>query len=129
VITIGGSAVTLSRRPAPKEPGYSIGTFPAATQEAYLKEYRAKYPERQELRPGAEEVFAAPSDYTDSYDHFVNFFESVRTRKASVEDATFGLRAAGPALLTNDSYFEGRPITWDPDAMTRTDGGTASGRK
>jgi hypothetical protein len=129
VITIGGSAVTLSRRPAPKEPGYSIDTFPAAMQEAYLKEYRSKYPERQELRPGAEEVFAAPPGYNDSYDHFVNFFESVRTRKPSVEDATFGLRAAGPALLTNDSYFEGRPVAWDPAAMKRTDRPSGDARR
>jgi predicted dehydrogenase len=122
VITIGGNAVTLARRAPAKEPGYTIDTFPAAVQAKFLEEYRAKYPEGQpELRPGAEEVFAAPSGYSDSYDHFVNFFESVRTRKPSVEDGTFSLRAAGPALLTNDSYFEGRPVSWDPTAMTRTD--------
>jgi hypothetical protein len=124
VITIGGNAVTLARRAPAKEPGYTIDTFPAAVQDKFLEEYRAKYPEGQpELRPGAEEVFAAPSGYSDSYDHFVNFFESVRTRKPSVEDGTFSLRAAGPALLTNDSYFEGRPVTWDPVAMKRTDEG------
>jgi predicted dehydrogenase len=122
VITIGGNAVTLARRAPAKDPGYTIDTFPADVQAKFLEEYRAKYPEGQpELRPGAEEVFAAPSGYSDSYDHFVNFFESVRTRKPSVEDGTFSLRAAGPALLTNDSYFEGRPVTWDPTAMKRTD--------
>ena len=121
VITIGGGSVTLSRRPAPREPGYSIETFTADMQEAYLKEYRAKYPEQPELRGSADEVFAAPAGYTDSYDHFVNFFESVRARKPSVEGAVFGLRAAGPALLTNDSYFEKRPVSWDPEAMKRTD--------
>jgi predicted dehydrogenase len=129
VITIGGNAVTLSRRPAAKEPGYSIDTFPAATQEAYLKEYRSKYPERQELRPGADEVFTAPAGYNDTYDHFANFFDSVRTRKPSVEDAAFGLRAAGPALLTNDSYFEGRPVAWNPDTMKRTEGSAPSERR
>jgi predicted dehydrogenase len=129
VITIGGSSVTLSRRPPAKEPGYSIDTFPAAVQEAYLKQYRAKYPEQPELRPGADEVFTAPPGYTDAYDHFVNFFESVRTRKPSVEDASFSLRAAGPALLTNDSYFERRPVAWDPETMKRTDGGSAESRR
>ncbi len=129
VITIGGSGVTLARRAAAKEPGYSIDTFPMSTQEAYLKEYRAKYADKQELRAGAEEVFNAPSGYIDTYDHFVNFFESVRTRKPSVEDATFGLRAAGPALLTNDSYFEGRPVAWDPAAMKRTDRPSGDARR
>jgi predicted dehydrogenase len=120
VITIGGGAVTLSRRPRPKEPGYSIDTFPEALQQAFLQEYHAKYPEQQELRPGAEEVFAAPPGYNDGYDHFVTFFDAVRSRKPVTEDASFGFRAAAPALLTNDSYFEGRPIAWDAETMKRT---------
>ncbi|MBI4477445.1 MAG: hypothetical protein HY654_09745 [Acidobacteria bacterium] len=84
-----------------------------------MKEYRAKYPEQQELRPGSEEIFAAPAGYSDSVEHFRKFFDSVRTRRPSVEDATFGYRAAAPALLTNESYFEGRPLGWDPERMRR----------
>jgi hypothetical protein len=34
-----------------------------------------------------------------------------------VEDATFGFRAAGPALLCNQSQQERRPVAWDPEAM------------
>jgi hypothetical protein len=47
----------------------------------------------------------------------VNFFEAMRTGKAVVEDATFGLRAAGPALLTNESYFKKQVINWDAEKM------------
>jgi predicted dehydrogenase len=119
VMTISGNSVTLARNPRPKEPGYTIDTFPLAVQQEFLKEYRSKYSENPELRPGSEQVFAAPQGYYDGYDHFVNFFEAVKTRKPVVEDATFGFRAAAPALLTNDSYFEGQPIGWDPDAMRR----------
>jgi predicted dehydrogenase len=127
VITIGGAGVTLARRARPREPGYTIDTFTEDVQKAFLEEYRTKYPEQQELRPGSEEVYAPPGGYSDTYDHFVNFFDAVRTRKPVVEDAAFGFRAAGPALLTNDSYFEGRPIGWDPEKMKRTSGRTDNG--
>ena len=72
-----------------------------------------------QLRPGTEEVFAAPGGYYDGYDHFVTFFEAMKSRKPVTEDAVFGFRAAAPALLTNDSYFEGQPISWDPEGMKR----------
>ena len=36
------------------------------------------------------EKYVAPAGYSDSYDHFKNFFASVRSRKPVVEDAVFG---------------------------------------
>jgi hypothetical protein len=41
----------------------------------------------------------------------------VRSRKPVVEDPTFGFRAAGPAVLSNLSYFENRILEWDPTTM------------
>ncbi|NUR54872.1 MAG: Gfo/Idh/MocA family oxidoreductase [Acidobacteria bacterium] len=120
VLTIGGGGVTLSKKPRPKDPGLSIDTYPKAMQEEITKAHRAKFPDQPELQPVSEELFSAPPGYSDQYEHFVNFFESVRTRKPSVEDAVFSFRAAAPALLTNDSYFEGRAIAWDPEAMKRS---------
>jgi hypothetical protein len=32
-----------------------------------------------------------------------------------VEDALFSMRAAGPALASNKSYFEKKIIHWDPE--------------
>ena len=46
-------------------------------------------------------------------DHHRNFLEAMRSPKPVVEDATFGFRAAGPALLSNVSYFEQRMCEWD----------------
>jgi predicted dehydrogenase len=118
VMSIGSDGVTVTRGTPEREPGYTIDTFPNATQDAFLKEYRAKYPEAgRELRPVSEEKWRPPVGYSDLEHHFANFVESVRTRKAPVEDASFGLRAAGPALLCNVSQKEGRPLRWDAQAM------------
>jgi predicted dehydrogenase len=120
VLTIGDGSVTLSKRSRASEPGQTAETFAKATEEAFMKEYRAKYPDTPQLRPGHDEVYAAPPRYNSTEDHFRNFFDAVRTRRPVVEDPVFGLRAAGPALLANHSYFENRPIGWDADKMTRT---------
>ena len=96
-----------------------LDTFSKATQEAFMKEYRAKYPDRPVLQPRSDEIYAAPPRYSSADDHFRNFFDAVRTRHPVVEDAVFGLRAAGPALLANHSYFENRPIGWAAEKMTR----------
>src|SRR2546428_1124507 len=119
VLTIGDNSVTLSRRPPAKEPGQTADTFAKAAQDAFMKEYRAKYPDRAELQPRNDETYAAPPRYSSADDHFRTFFDAVRTRRPVVEDAVFGLRAAGPALLANHSCFENRPINWDAEKMTR----------
>jgi len=120
VLTIGGGNITLSRKPRPKDPGHTADTFAKAMEAAYLAEHTAKYPE-QEIREAREEVYQPPQGYPgDSYEHFRVFFEAVRSRKPVVEDATFGLRACGPAVLANHSYWENRPIGWDPERMKRT---------
>ncbi len=115
---IGGNAVTVSRVPREQAPGYMIGTFTEEMQKQILAEYNKKYPAhtgRESL--GGVEKFEAPHEYSDSYDHFKNFFASVRSRKPVVEDAIFGYRAAGAALLSNLSIERGQVVSWDPDAM------------
>jgi predicted dehydrogenase len=122
-LTILGSTVTVSKRPRSKEPGYTIDTFTKATQAAFLKEYRAKYPEGEPEMSGAfDTTYAAPRGYSDQEHHFRNWIASIRSRRPPVEDAVYGMRAAGPALLSNRSYSEGKPLGWDPDAMKVKDG-------
>lgn len=118
VMTIG-SGVTVSRRAHSKEPGFDVGTFPKAMQDQIIKEYRAKYPQgqRQQVSGTTDETYTAPRGYDDRLDHFTNFFNSVRSRGASIEDASFGFRAAGPALLSNLSYFEKQAYEWNPETM------------
>jgi predicted dehydrogenase len=119
-IEIGGNAVSLSRAPRETEPGYSIATFTDAMQARILEEYRQKYPDSPPPT-GAPllqyEKYVAENGYSDSYSHFSNFFKAVRTRQPVVEDAVFGYRAAGAALLSNLSYERGTVVHWDPNEM------------
>lgn len=115
---IGGGAVTLNRVPRQKAPGLMIGTYTEAMQKQIIEEYNRKYPAHERTSGlGGYEKFVAPQDYADNYDHFKNFFKSIRTRKHPVEDAVFGFRAAGAALLSNLSVERGQVVNWDPDAM------------
>src|ERR1017187_6655382 len=114
------SGLTLSKVPRELEPGYTIDTFPKTQQEQFLKEYRQKYPVRAKINTGqmsAEEKFVTPKGYSDHFDHIRNFISAVRSRKPVVEDAVFGFRAAGPALLSNISYFDKKVCLWDAEAM------------
>jgi predicted dehydrogenase len=116
---IAGNTVTISRTPREKEPGYTIETFTEAMQKRVLESYRQKYPVRHPSEPPSTEYekYAAPEGYRDSYDHFSNFFAAVRARRPVVEDAVFGFRAAGAALLSNLSVERGVVVKWDPDSM------------
>jgi hypothetical protein len=86
-------------------------------QEEFLKEYRKKYPPQAPtadgMMPQGEDTFRAPRNYSDHFDHHRNFLQAVRSRKPVIEDALFGLRAAGPALLSNRSYFEKKTLVWN----------------
>ena len=114
-----GNGVSISRTPREKEPGYMIGTFTEAMQKQIEESYRQKYPITHPAGApfAGYEKFVAPEGYNDSYDHFKNFFAAVRSRRPVVEDAVFGFRAAGAALLGNLSIDRGEVVRWDPDSM------------
>ena len=113
--------VSVSRPPKETEPGMTAGGFSKATAQKIIAEYRRKYPEQpvtaDNLETEESENYLPPHDYSDDYAHHLNFFNAVRSRQPVVEDAEYGLRAAGPALLANMSYYEGRIKHWDPVKM------------
>jgi predicted dehydrogenase len=121
VMTTSMSAVTLSKAPSEAEPGISIGTFSKAMQEEFLRKFREQYPQLRPtadgMRPDREEKFAVPPGYDAHREHHRVFYEAIRAGKRPVEDAVFGFRAAGPALLSNVSYFERRICGWDAVKM------------
>ena len=121
IMTIG-DGVIVGKQPRETEPGYTIGTFPEKVRAEFLKEYNEKYPRvaatPDSLRPRGQDRYDPPDDYSDHVDHHRVFLEAVRSRRPVVEDPVFGFRAAGPALLSNISYFDQKFCEWDPEAMT-----------
>ena len=119
VITTSMSSLLLEKAPPEREPGYTIDTFSKAVQEEFLRHYRQKYPSQAKLADKIEpEKFAPPQGYDAHREHHRVFYEAVRNRQRPVEDAVFGFRAAGAALLANTSYFEKRVCYWDAPSMT-----------
>ena len=116
-----GGALVLKRKPKEVEPGTTAGTFSKSTADRILKDYREKYPVQPAsadgMRANTEQRWVLPPGYTEQYAHHANFFEHLRSRQPVIEDPTFGLRAAGPALLSNVSYFTKKTVNWDPEKM------------
>ncbi|MDE3106057.1 MAG: Gfo/Idh/MocA family oxidoreductase [Acidobacteriota bacterium] len=117
---ISGAGLTLTRYVAPKDPGMTIETFSNEQQRLYRQSYLSKYPDS--AAPASEDnrvdTFVLPHGYNDTVEHFRNFFHSVRTRTQPVEDAVFGFRAAGAALLSNLSLQQDAIVHWNPETMT-----------
>jgi predicted dehydrogenase len=117
---VGSESIKLIRSKLGMKPGdYSMIAYTEETQKKIRAEYDQKYiDERSSDLNVGETVYEAPSDYKGGhYDHFYNFFQGVRGEKKIIEDPTFGLRAAGAALLANESYYRGNPVKWDPESM------------
>jgi len=122
VIEVQGNNLTIKHSIMPEAPGFggydSLFTFSKAMQDEMQNDYKAKWTDAQKKRSTKEDViFKAPQGYSDHLDHFTNFFDAIRINKPVVEDATFGFRAAAPALACNESYFKKKIIQWDPTNM------------
>ncbi len=98
VMDLGGRVTVSQRPPLPRD-------------------WDAPRPEGNPLTELRSHTWAAPDGYDPRLDHFRNFFEACRTREPVVEDGTFGLRAAAPTLLCNQSYDEGHAVGWDPETF------------
>jgi len=117
-LTFQRGSVTLSRAPFPARPGYggydSLATFPKAVQDEFVKQYLLKYYDvPRSLNEPSEIVYSPPQGYDERDDHWANLIAAIRDGKTIVENATYGLRAAGPSLAANQSFFSSRIINWD----------------
>ena len=116
-----GNSLSISKRPRELDPGTTARTFSKKIREQILAEHAAKYPPRPETADSLQldtiETFPMPRGYSEQVAHHQTFQNAIRTRTPVVEDPVFGLRAAGPALMSNVSYFERRMVSWDPINM------------
>ncbi len=124
VITLGWGGVKVERHKLSNVPTYggwdSFETFTEAQQKEYKKWYEATYKPGKPVMVESDLEFKAPQGYSANYDHHMNFYAGIREGKTIKEDALFGMRAAGPALASNKSYFEKKIISWDPEAARLT---------
>lgn len=115
------SGFTVTSTPREAKPGYDLQPFPKHVRDNFLASYKQKYPEQKPtadaMRPSTSYSYKLPPGYQEQYAHHANFIDAIRNNRPVIEDATFGLRAAAPALLSNMSYFEKRQVQWDPIAM------------
>src|SRR5579884_672498 len=121
--TTSFTQLNLDRMPRPDEFDYTIRSFSDAVQKELTAEWKAKHPEAtvETIKPESTQTFDTSSQ--DAHlEHHKNFYKSIRENQPSIEDATFGLRAAGPALLTNESYFQKKIMSWNPESMTAGQG-------
>ena len=119
VMTTGYDGIKVERTPRPNEFDYTIDSLANATQQKLRTEWSEKHADADlQVKPDSAESYDTSSQ--DAHlEHHKNFYRSIREGRPLIEDATFGLRAAGPALLTNESYFQKKVVTWDPKTMTQ----------
>ena len=74
--------------------------------------------ERKSMLPPETMIYTAEEGYKGAhFDHHYNWINAIRTKGKVTEDALFGFRAAAPALLCNQSYFDNKIIQWDPENL------------
>lgn len=89
-----------------------------AFAQAKAKEIGKKPSDRKKIQPPKETIYKVEDGYKGAhFDHFGYWLEAIRTGSTVDQDPIFGFRAAAPAILCNDSYFQNKFINWDPINM------------
>lgn len=89
-----------------------------AFAQAKAKEAGFNVSERKKMQPPKETIYKVEDGYKGAhYDHHGYWLEAIRTGGKVDQDPVFGFRAAAPALLCNDSYYQNKFINWDPVSM------------
>jgi len=99
-------------------PSFLANTWPRKVREQYLAKWREEHPYKHEAKVEEASRYTVPPGYNETREHLWNFFEAVRTRRAVIEDATFGNNTSIACHMANVSYFKKGVAVWD--AATRS---------
>jgi predicted dehydrogenase len=115
-LTIGYNQLTLTPERAREDNGWIVEGWPQELQRKYYENPEVRREELPANNPpalveGGERFTEVGQDSTVL--HLANFFGCMRTRKAPVEDALIGHRAAACAHLINYSAEKGQMAHWD----------------
>lgn len=111
----GEQLTVIRQEPKDEAPCYYGSSYPEKMQDAYKKTWHGE----NDPKPGAAEPFErsenyiVPPNYSETVDHLWRFFESVKTRQPSVEDAHFGNNTSIACHMANFSYFHNGAALWD----------------
>lgn len=121
-IELGWNGIKVKRNKTIRRPSYggwdSFDTFSNAQQIEFKKWFEATYPPEKAIMNSSDLEYKAPDNYDTHLDHHLNFYAGIREGRPIVEDSLFGMRAAGPAIMANKSYFESKIVNWDPVLAT-----------
>lgn len=121
VIDVKGSHLIVTQSKISNSPGYggwdSYGTFSEAQQKLFADQYNHQYKDIQKLENVEAIKYELEDGYDRNYQHHLHFYNAIGQGSSVVENGTFGLRAAAPALAANMSYFEKKIVHWDPVNM------------
>jgi predicted dehydrogenase len=112
-MTVEWDKVTLYKNKAEEDANDPL--LKAKNNTAAGKEYIY---ERKTMVPPDKMEYTAQEGYKGAhFDHHYNWINAIRNNGHVAEDALFGYRAAAPALLCNESYFNNKIMQWDPENL------------
>ena len=115
-LTLGGSSLNLYAETAVEDNRWIIDSWPRALADAYYQDPQVR---RQELPPTRPPKISETvqtfreTGLEATVVHFQHFFESVRHRKPTVQDALTGHRAAAVAHMVNRAVDTRKMVAWD----------------
>ncbi len=119
VMDVNSTTVTFTPQAGVDDaPIYYAFSFPKDLREQYVKQWHAEHDAAPGHSPIVESTSYVGPSMDDTRPHLWNFFESVRSRKAPVEDVVFGHHAALACHMANESYFRKSAVWWDESSKS-----------